>query len=446
MNADPLTPWTPGVDGPWDRDAARHLLVRAGIGPSRSEIAAAVDRGLAATLEALIHPTPSAHATDMPVEHVLARGSIDALAGWWMARLLSAQDPLGDRLWLLWHGHFATSNDKVNDPRAMHAQSELLRQGARGDFRQLVHSIARDPAMLIWLDGVHNRVGEPNENFARELLELFALGIGNYDENDIRELARCFTGWSVKGRQFEFVAEQHDQGTKAFLGRRGSFDGAKAVAIVLEQPACARHVAGRLLREFVALPVDEAACESLARVLVQAQWRIDETLRVLLSSRLFFSPQARKSRIAAPVELIVRSVRILEAKMAPDRAARAAASMGQALFRPPTVKGWDGGRAWIDTASWIARHNFLAELASADGSSKDSLRCDLAPIAGGEDAAREAVAKNLVAALLGDSEAQSSAEGALQPCTAAAHDATSNARARKDVATLALTSPEFQLT
>jgi uncharacterized protein (DUF1800 family) len=319
---------------------------------------------------------------------------------------------------LVWHGHFATSHEKVDDVRLMHAQNELLRAHALGDFRALLHAIARDPAMLVWLDGDSNRRGHPNENFARELLELFALGDGNYDEHDVQEAARAFTGRGTAGRVYAFRPEHYDDGEKTILGRTGRWDGDEALEIVLEHPACARRLARVLLAAFVAPEPDEEWVAVLAQFVRDADWDVGRVLDVLLRSRLFFSPAARRSRIAGPVELVAVAARAIGATPAPKRAAELGAAMGQALFRPPSVKGWDGGRAWIHSGHWIARHNGLVELARA------------AQDAGGET-------EELLSGLL--PEGSSAHSSALERLATDAGETRVAARA------LVLTSPEFQL-
>ncbi len=369
----PLEAWRPR-SGEWDRAAAQHLFRRAAFGARPEELERALTEGLEASLARLFeqHTPPDLLASIRPL---LAAGQIELLQAWWMALILAGGAPLHERMTLVWHDLFATSNDKVDDVRSMYAQNELFRTHAVGDFRELLHALTRDPAMLRWLDGDTNRRGHPNENFARELLELFALGLGNYDEQDIREAARAFSGWGTAGRTFAFRREHHDEGLKTLFGHTGEWDGDDVIDLVLAQPACARHVARTLLEALVAPQPEEEWVEALAGVLLENEWRIDRTLQVLLASRLFFSPRARRARIAGPVELLAVAVRTLGAELAPKRAARMAADMGQALFRPPSVKGWDGGRAWIHSGSWIARHNALVELAS-DGPAGD-VRIDL---------------------------------------------------------------------
>lgn len=434
MRADALKPWRPGVDGPWDLAAAAHLLGRAGFGAGREELERAAERGLEATLGELVSPPGHDPALVAGARAVLGSGSLESLQAWWMALILGGGDPLGERLTLFWHDHFATSNDKVGDVRMMHAQNELFRARGRGDFRELLHAVARGPAMLVWLDGNDNRNDHPNENFAREVMELFALGIGNYTEDDVLEAARAFSGWGTEGRSFKNRPRFHDAGEKRVLGERGNFDGQAVLDVILAQPACPRHVARRLLEEYVAAPVDERTVRELARVLVEGEWHVGRTLETLLRSRLFFSREARHARIAGPVELVARTLRLTAARVAPAEAARAAARMGQALFRPPSVKGWDGGRAWIHAGTWLARHDLLTRVA-LEGERGDLER------ALGPASPRSELAVRVARTLL-QRDAGRAYTDELERCADAAG---SDGEALARVTALILSSPEYHL-
>ncbi|MBM3975665.1 MAG: DUF1800 domain-containing protein [Planctomycetes bacterium] len=357
-----LERWRP-ARGEFDRAAAAHLLGRAGLGISRQQLERAVVNGLDATLDALFEEPEHDPTLLTSIDLLLGTGSIESLQAWWMALMLGGRAPLRERLTLFWHDHFATAWDKVRDTRLMHRQNALFRKHGSGDFRVLLREVARDPAMLVWLDGNSNRKGHANENFAREVMELFALGIGNYSERDVSEAARAFTGWGVDGRRFRFAAADHDGGEKNLFGKVGRWDGDRALELILAQPVCARHVCRSLLQEYGGSAPTAAEVEPLAAELVRNDWNIAPVLRTILSSRWFFAPERRACRIAGPVELVVRVQARLELSLAPARAAAACESMGQALFRPPSVKGWDGGRAWINAGTWLARHEYMVELA-----------------------------------------------------------------------------------
>lgn len=429
-----LDAWRPRP-GEWDRAAAQHLFRRAAFGACPDELERALADGLEPTLARLFEARAGADSS-ASIRPLLAAGQIELLQAWWMALILEGGAPLNERMVLVWHDLFATSNDKVDDVSLMHAQNELFRTHGLGDFRELLHALARDPAMLRWLDGDTNRRGHPNENFARELLELFALGIGNYGEQDIREAARAFSGWGTAGRAFALRHEHQDEGLKTVFGRTGNWNGDDVVDLVLAQPACVRHVARVLLEAFVAPQPEPEWIEALAGVLEAAEWRIDRALRVLLASRLFFSPGVRRARIAGPVELLATSARALGARLAPKRAARMAADMGQALFRPPSVKGWDGGRAWIHSGTWIARHNALVAVASAG--SQGELQVELEAWL---EKDRAGWPERVLERLLPEGDSGTIAEELRQVVTRTSDDRSTRAA----VVALVLTSPEYQL-
>ncbi|HED64001.1 MAG TPA: DUF1800 domain-containing protein [Planctomycetes bacterium] len=389
-----LRPWRPGR-GEWNRAAVYHLARRAGFGAGRAEL----DRLLAGGVSDAVDRFLSDDAPDARLlagaAALLPQGEIDALAAWWMSLILSGKAPLRERIALLWHDHFATSFAKVKDVRMMHRQNTLFRERGLGDFRELLHAVATDPAMLIWLDGDANRAGTPNENFAREVMELFALGIGNYTERDIQESARALTGWGTEGRSFRYRAPDHDGGTKTIFGERGTFGGEEAIDLILAQPACPRHIARRLLEEFVAPNPRKEWVEETAELLVSEDWSIGRTVEVILRSELFFSPQARRSRIAGPIELVATTIRTLGARVPARLALEAAMRMGQIPFQPPSVKGWDGMKTWINAGAWVARHNALWRLARAHVEDTDEVHLDLRDSLGSpksnEDATRFAL-------------------------------------------------------
>lgn len=346
-----------------DPATVAHVYRRAGFGSTKEQ------RAKRTTLDAVIedlfgrreHDPFYVKAVSMP----LGVGDISKLQAWWMSLILQDRAPLVERVTLMWHDHFATSNDKVDDVRLMHAQVQLFREKGLGDFRELLHAIANDPAMLVWLDGNANRKGHPNENFAREVFELFGLGIGNYTERDIQEAARAFSGLGVDGRNFVFRPQYHDEGQKEVLGHTGKFDGDDVIDLVLAHPACARHVAHKLLEEFVVPSPADAQIERWSKVLIEEEWHIERTLERLFRSEDFLGAEARRSRIAGPVELIASTLLTLESTgvVSAVELANLAEQMGQSLYRPPSVKGWDGGPTWIHAGTWLARHNHLTALA-----------------------------------------------------------------------------------
>lgn len=426
-----LAPWRPGGDGPWDRAAASHLFRRAGFGARPAELELALERGFEATLAEILTRESDGERAER-LGPLLSAGEPDYLRGWWIDLCVRSPAQLVERMTLLWHNHFATSYAKVRDVRLMHAQNELFRTHGLGDFRVLLRAVLRDPAMLVWLDGDANRAGRPNENLAREVLELFALGLGHYGEEDVRELARALTGLGVDGRRFVWRGAQHDGDVKRILGRSGTFGCDGALEALFAHPACAEHVARRMLSEFVAPAPAAAEVAATATRLRELDWHVGRTVEAILRSRLFFAPPARRARIAGPVELVCSTVRALDLEMAPAQLAAAAGDMGQRLFEPPSVKGWNGGRGWINAATWLARTSWTAELVAARP----------APLLRSLDGPPETLVERVVARLL--PEGVGAEALAVLRDAAAAHAASEAERARA-VALLVLSSPDYHL-
>lgn len=354
----------------WTRRDAAHLLRRTQWGASGGEIGRAVEEGLEKTLERLLTP-PAEEAAFSETAGLLRQTAGDAddvrqLKTWWLYRMTAGPAPLVERMSVFWHNHFATSNVKVRSARHMAAQNDLIRTHALGDFKALLAGMARDVAMLIWLDGNANRHRSPNENFAREVMELFTLGVGHYTEADIKEAARAFTGWHVRNDEFWYNKLQHDPGGKKVLGVSGNHDGDDVLRICLEQEACPRFLALKLLREFVMPAPDEAAVAAVARSIRAHDYQMGKVLRDLLGSELFFSAAARHSLIKSPVQFVLGTYRALEVRPNLKTTAQIIAALGQDLFQPPTVKGWEGGRLWITSATLLQRANFAASLTSSD--------------------------------------------------------------------------------
>ncbi|MFN0052851.1 MAG: DUF1800 family protein [Planctomycetales bacterium] len=365
-----LRPYRPETDGGWSRREATHLLWRTQVGASAAEIDAALRDGPEKTLERQLSPQPES-APFQSAEALLRQtardtGNIADLKAWWLYRLLHSANPLAEKLSLLWHSHFATSNAKVQSALLMGAQNDLIRRHALGNFRDLLQGMARDVAMLIWLDGNANRKRQPNENFAREVMELFSLDVGNYTEQDIQEAARAFSGWQVRDGAFWFNPLQHDAGTKTVLGRTGNLNGDDVVALCLAQEACPRFLAKKLLRGLVLDDPSPNLIAPLAQRIRDHDFQMTPVLRELLSSRLFYSPLARRTLIKSPVELVLGGLRTLAGRANLAAAIPLLASLGQDFFEPPTVKGWDGGRLWINSTSLLQRANFAAELVTGN--------------------------------------------------------------------------------
>ncbi|HZQ77812.1 MAG TPA: DUF1800 domain-containing protein [Acidimicrobiia bacterium] len=361
--------------------AIAHLYRRAGFGAGLDEVAAGVVRGYEATVELLLAglsgPDPAGDAVPRPALAAPAAGGGDpqsrtgqrqellALQQWWLERMVVTATPLREKLTLLWHGHFATGARKVRDAGYMYRQNELFRSLGGGSFEALVQALARDPAMLIWLDARSDVAAHPNENFARELMELFTLGLGNYSEDDVRAAARCFTGWGFDPASGAFVerARRHDSGVKTFLGRSGDFDGGDVVSIVTHQPASARWVTARLWSH-LAYPV--AAGDPRLDALAAGYARdLDVTglLRAILLHPEFGGPTARAGLVKQPVEYVVGAVRAFGLHTGDFDVRPTLGALNQVLFDPPSVGGWGQNGYWLDTATAEVRLRFGTALA-----------------------------------------------------------------------------------
>jgi uncharacterized protein (DUF1800 family) len=283
------------------------------------------------------------------------------LALWWGERMFRTQRPLEEKLTLFWHGHFATGNSKVRDTRMMERQHLMLRANARGNFGDLLRGILRDPAMLVYLDNGENVKDHPNENFGRELLELFTMGVGNYTEHDLREASRAFTGWTNDVLEFEFDETQHDMGVKTFQGQTGPFDGTDIIDIILAQEPTAEFIAGKLYRYFVREELSDQTRQSLGATFREAGYELEPLLTRLFLSRDFYSPTSYATQIKSPVQLVVSTYRklgLVEMPTIPDFN-QLTSGLGQRLFNPPNVAGWAGGRSWITPGSLLQRGNLF---------------------------------------------------------------------------------------
>jgi uncharacterized protein (DUF1800 family) len=290
------------------------------------------------------------------------------VAAWWADRMVSTDRPLQEKMALFWHGHFATGADKVRDYRKMLVQLELFHQKGTGNFRELLIAVAQDPAMLVFLDAGQNVKGAPNENFGREVMELFTMGVGNYSEHDIREAARAFTGWTNDDLRFKLDEAKHDTGEKEFLGRRGNFDGIDTLNIILDQKVTANFIAGKIYRYFVRDDLSPALQERLGAVLRENNYELKPLLRTIFLSKDFYSEPSVGTRIKGPVDLIVSMCRELGVKRLPGVPDfnSACGELGQVLLNPPTVAGWAQGRSWITPGMLLARGNLARQMLLPD--------------------------------------------------------------------------------
>jgi len=296
----------------------------------------------------------------------LAANSIETqrLGLWWANRMLSTPRPLEEKLTLFWHGHFATGENKTRDYRMMLQQNEMFRAHAAGNLRDLLVGILKDPGMLVYLDNGENIKSHPNENFGRELLELFTMGVGNYTERDVREAARSFTGWTNNVLEFKFDAAQHDGGQKTFLGQSGPFNGEDIIDIILKQPVTAEFVSAKLYKFFVRDEVSTAVRTNLGRTFRDNGYQIKPLMKQILLSRDFYADLSTATQIKSPVQLVVSTYKKLglgEVPTIPDFG-RMTAGLGQSLFDPPNVAGWAGGRTWITPSTLLQRGNLFREV------------------------------------------------------------------------------------
>lgn len=379
----------------WNARTAEHLLNRAAFGGDEAEIQAAVDAGLQATVARLIdrargpgkdlHPTDGLLRGEFPMPQAMTSGpdfdppeptlalitdfypdgghlnkisSIRSYASEWIDSMLAGEDPLRDRMTIFWHGHFVSSYDQVQDARDMLRQVAFLRANALGNLETLVRGVARDPAMLEYLNNDINVKAHPNENWARELMELFTLGEGHYTEDDIKESARAFSGWTTRDHQFYFARDEHDYGPKTLLGVTGNLDGDRVIDILLQREDCANFLAGKLLAYFEGTAPSPERLAKYSSLLRGNGYRFDDMLRTLFLDPQFYREEIMGNRVAAPVEYFVGMARRMGVHAPADILYVASALSGQRLFAPPNVKGWAEGFSWINTGSVMQRSNY----------------------------------------------------------------------------------------
>ncbi len=382
--------------GAFDVEAAAHLLGRAGFGgtwdEARELAALGVDSAVSRFVDferSTLAPPPCAVLPDqndrvfeerlrgVPEDQARAarerrqkqeQDNIRALQIWWLERMLASSPfhetcrPLEERLTLFWHSHFASSfEEKIERVFPLWRQNQTFRELAVQPFVDQLNAVIRDPAMLVWLDNASSHRGNPNENFARELMELFSTGVGPYSEKDVKELARALTGYGVDRDTWTFVfrADAHDPAEKTFFGQTGPFDGSDAALVLCEQPATARFLAGKLLREFVTASPGGDLVEAVAAHYRSGGYNLRETLRMIFSSREFYAPSSRACVIKGPVVLTVGALKSMRTPLpAAGVILGSLAVMGQRLFFPPDVNGWPGGEAWINSNTLLVRYNF----------------------------------------------------------------------------------------
>ncbi|RTL44572.1 MAG: DUF1800 domain-containing protein [Candidatus Melainabacteria bacterium] len=349
------------ADGYW----VEHLLRRAGFGSTSEELAYYKGLGFEASVEALTSPDK---VKDDKLADILSKQDFDFtdlgdVKRWWIYRMAYTKRPLEEKMTLFWHGHFATSNAKVANPYLMYQQNELFRRNALGDYQQMLLDVSRDPAMIVWLDNQQNRKGKPNENYAREIMELFTMGIGNYTEMDIKEAARAFTGWAAPSG-FYFNKKQHDAGEKTFLGQKGTFNGDDICTILANKDATARYISKKLISFLAYDDPDDDIVERISEVYLSSSRNIRAVVKAILLDKSFRTNKSYHCKIKSPVELVVGTVKALQVQKLDGDLSALMARMGQNLLEPPNVKGWDGGMAWIATDTMMERFNYAARIST----------------------------------------------------------------------------------
>ncbi|NNM99858.1 MAG: DUF1800 domain-containing protein [Candidatus Eremiobacteraeota bacterium] len=382
--------------GPWNARLAAHLLRRAGFGGDPTEVSRVAALGMERAVDSLMQMPPIESVVPPSdifdaVAYIEARGgfralrsedvaekralfmrvrmgehrSILALQQWWLQRMLNAGAPLQEKMAFYFHGHFTTASLQKNVTAPMTlAQNQLFRRYALGNLRDLTKAVSRDPAMLLYLDNARNNKAHPNENYARELMELFTLGLGAYTEEDVRQAARAWTGYEVFPLRgvARYNPRKHDDGVKSFLGHTGNLNGDDIVDIIFEQPQCARFFATSLLNAFLYNDPEDALITQTASLLRKHDYELRPTIGALLQSNVFYSPRAYRALVKSPVEFVVGAHKAAGLASIDPRSRGALRQMGQMLFFPPNVAGWPGGENWLTSDMAIARDNFLAGL------------------------------------------------------------------------------------
>ena len=378
----------------WNYSTAAHLLNRAGFGGTPAEIQKLVELGPEKAVDSLVNfeavpdptttpewakvdperfkkfqemrsATPEQKQEMRRTEQRTQRNELQDLRHWWLERMVDGPRPLQEKLTLFWHGHFATSAQKVKDGFLMFKQNDIFRRHGASDWLTLLTGVSKDPAMLVWLDQAQSRKQHPNENFAREVMELFTLGEGNYGEKDITEAARAFTGWTYDrlNQEFMYRQNQHDAMAKTIFGRTGNFTGDDVLKLILSQPQAARFITRKLWTFFASEKPSDQTIEALANGFRASRMHFKPLLRAMFLSEEFYGPEVMRQQVKSPVQWLVGSVRMLERGLPPEQvSANALRQLGQDLLLPPNVKGWDGGLSWITTSNLLNRYNYAGFL------------------------------------------------------------------------------------
>jgi uncharacterized protein (DUF1800 family) len=452
----------------WTRNAAAHLYRRAGFGATPAEIDSLYGRGLEGAVSHLIDFDTidlGAYESGLAARNYNL-GRITGLQQWLLDRMAFSPRPLEEKLTYFWNLHWTSGIAKVKGEALMVSQNKTQRQYAAGKFDELALRMSQDPAMLVWLDNSTNKVGRPNENYARELMELFTLGIGNYSQVDVTEVARALTGWTVANYNratdynlatFLDRASDHDNGSKTILGATGNWNGYDAIGIIVNRTDAAgsvpgRFIGGRLWAFFAGTDASPAVTDALQQVYTSSGHSIREVVRSILLHEEFYAPYAVKAWVRSPVEFAVASVRMLGGASDFSTPANSLPGMGQVLFNPPDAKGWDWGMSWVNTGSLFARAALANTLASNRGST--GTRFDPNAVLAGRDASTAAKVVDILADRLNVADAPSEVrsawidymnrndDGSLGTWTNTSQNVDKKVRG---LAHLMLTCPDFQL-
>jgi hypothetical protein len=383
----------------WNAMTAAHLLNRAAFGGSPKDVENLRKMGLGAAVSSFVdyekypdptpvpdwaHPNPDLLATRSAMDKaadpytkfelqrqrsIIDRVQMGDLRYWWIRRMALGTRPFQEKMTLFWHGHFATSFEKVQLPYFLWLQNETLRQNATGNFNQLLIAVSEDPAMLLYLDGARSNRNKPNENFSREVMELFTLGEGHYTEKDVQEAAKAYTGWGISADRsyYQYNPKNHDPGPKTVFGQTGNYTGEDLLNIICNQPQCAKFVAAKLWRFFVQDQPPQPIVDALATEFHNHDMDIKHLMRVIFMSKEFYAPEVIRSQIKSPVQWLIASSHQMEAPLPTQPMTLVMLSvLGQELFQPPNVKGWDGGIAWVSTTNLLDRFNFAAALVEGE--------------------------------------------------------------------------------
>ncbi len=456
---DPERAWAafePTAKAPWDLARVAHLHRRGGFAAPWTMLQRDLKEGPERSIDRILNGESTAAdgrpasefdaLADEMARQLAPSADLAGLQALWLYRMVFTGHPLRERMTVFWHNHFATSQAKVQNAALMQRQNDLLRSSALGNFKSLLGAIGKDPAMLIWLDSTANRKAHPNENYAREVMELFTLGRGHYTEKDIQEAARAFTGWFVTRDQFQEVAAQHDGGEKTILGHSGSFDGDDIPGILLEQKACAEFLCVKLVRAFLS-DVDEispALISPLAKAFRESGYEVKVPLAMILRSNLFFDESIRRHRVKSPVEFTVGTLRAMEVVKPTVQAnaiAEACGRMGQGLFAPPSVAGWEGGPSWANSTAMLTRTNFALVILGSDNAALGK-RLNPIALAGSHGASTPQEISRFYADLLVQDAFDRKVRESIESAVRKAPNPASSAR---EAATLVLTAPEYQL-